>query len=87
MVIWFASIHALAYFPSAIFGGFKDMMGICRGYGSHAIEHWRDYQYCAALVVIICVLYPFILFFALIYDGFNPYDELTYQEMKVEGGL
>ena len=33
------------------------------------------------------VTYPFIVFFTLIVDGFNPYDELTYAQMKLEGGL
>lgn len=71
-------LHALAYFPAAIFGGFGDMVGACTGRVSHAFENWRDYQYCAALIVMVAILYPFIVFFALIYDGFNPYDELTH---------
>lgn len=33
------------------------------------------------------MLYPFIIFFTLIVDGFNPYDELTHAEAKLEGGL
>ena len=33
------------------------------------------------------VAYPFVVFFTLIYDGFNPYDELTYAQLKLEGGL
>lgn len=33
------------------------------------------------------VTYPFIVFVTLIYDGFNPYDELTYAQIKLEGGL
>lgn len=32
------------------------------------------------------VLYPFLFFIFLIKDGFNPYDELTYQETRLEGG-
>ena len=36
---------------------------------------------------MVIVLYPFILFFYLIIDGFNPYDELTFAEMKLEGGI
>jgi len=33
------------------------------------------------------VFYPFVVFFSLIYDGFDPYDELTHSEKKLEGGL
>ena len=87
MMLWFTAIHALAYFPSAMFGGFGEVIGAFRGRVSHAFEHWRDYQYCAAIIVVTLVLYPFIIFFVLIYDGFNPYDELTHAEMKLEGGL
>lgn len=87
MVTWFACLHALAYFPSVIFGSVGDMLGVCRGRVNHALENWRDYQYCAALVLMIVILYPFIIFFALIYDGFNPYSNLTHAEVRLEGGL
>ena len=73
MIIWFACLHAIAYFPAAIFGGFSDMVGIVRGRVNHAVEHWRDYQYVVAIIVMVVVLYPFVVFFTLIYDGFNPY--------------
>ena len=87
MMLWYAAIHAIAYLPSMLFGSFSDLMSACRGATNHAISEWRDYQYCAALIVAIIVLYPFIIFFYLIVDGFNPYDELTYAEVKMEGGL
>ena len=86
MMIWFACLHAIAYLPAAIFGGFSDMMGICRGKINHAVENWRDYQYVVALIVLVAICYPFIVFFTLIYDGFNPYSELTHAEMRMEGG-
>lgn len=87
MMIAFACLHAIAYLPAAIFGGFSDMMGICMGRINHAVENWRDYQYVVALVVLVAVAYPFIVFFTLIYDGFNPYSELTHAEMRMEGGV
>ena len=87
MIIWFAVLHSIAYLPAAIFGGFSDMVGICKGRINHAVENWRDYQYVVALIVLVVVAYPFIVFFTLIYDGFNPYDELTYAQIKLEGGL
>ena len=87
MIIWFAVLHSIAYLPAAIFGGFSDMVGICKGRINHAVENWRDYQYVVALIVLVVVAYPFIVFFTLIYDGFNPYSELTHAEMKLEGGL
>jgi hypothetical protein len=31
MIIWFAFLHAIAYLPAAIFGGFSDMIANCRG--------------------------------------------------------
>ena len=40
-----------------------------------------------AIILLLLVLYPFLFFYYLIYDGFNPYDELTYQEKKLEGGM
>ena len=87
MMIWFTAVHAIAYLPSMIFGGFKEMREALFGRVAHAYSNWRDYQYVAAIIVIIVVLYPFMLFFYLIWDGFNPYDNLTTQEMRIDGGL
>jgi len=36
MIIWYIMLHALAYFPAAIFGGFGDMVGACTGRVNHA---------------------------------------------------
>ena len=36
-------------------------------------------------MVTFMVLYPFGMFVYLLYDGFNPYDELTMQEKKMKG--
>jgi len=77
MFIWFTAVHAIAYIPSLIFGSFGDLMGALRGRVSHAVTNWRDYQYAAAIIVFIIVLYPFAIFFYLMYDGFDPYSNLT----------
>ena len=37
MMMWYTAIHALAYFPSALFGSFSDLMGACTGQVSHAV--------------------------------------------------
>lgn len=87
MLIWFTAIHAIAYLPSAIFGSFSELCSTLTGRVSHAYENWRDWQYAAAIIVFIIVLYPFLLFFYLIYDGFNPYSELTVAETRLEGGM
>ena len=87
MIILFAIIHAFAYLPTALFGGFSGFLSACRGRVSHAYSNWRDYHYCAALMVAIITIYPIIAFFSLIVDGFNPYDELTTYEMRIEGGM
>ena len=87
MIAWFAVLESMAYLPSMMFGSFADMCGVVRGRVSHAMSEWRDYQYCAALVVGAVILYPIIIFFYLIYDGFNPYSELTHAELRIEGGL
>jgi len=87
MIIWFACLHTIAYLPAAIFGGFSDMIAALKGQAGHAYQNWRDYQYIVALILAIVVLYPFVVFFSLIYDGFDPYDELTHSEKKLEGGL
>jgi len=84
MILWYTCLHALAYLPSMIFGSFGDLWTACRGQMSHAFEHYRDYQYCAAIIVLALIVYPFIMFFYIIYDGFNPYDELTRAELKIE---
>jgi|Transcript_9214 uncharacterized membrane protein len=36
---------------------------------------------------MIVVLYPFILFFYLMYDGFDPYDNLTAAQKRQDTGL
>ena len=51
---------------------------------SHSFHTWRDVHYCACLLVTIVVVYPFVFFGYLIADGFNPYDNLTYAEMKIK---
>lgn len=38
-------------------------------------------------MVMIVIFYPIILFFSLMSDGFNPYDDLSHQEEKLEGGI
>ena len=86
MILWYVCLHALAYLPSMIFGSFGDLWSACTGQMSHALENYRDYQYCAAIIVLAMIFYPFIMFFYIIYDGFNPYDELTTAERKLEGG-
>jgi hypothetical protein len=36
----------------------------------------------------LIAIWPIVAFFLLIYDGFNPYDELTEREIKLDrGGL
>ena len=87
MIIWYTIIHALAYLPSALFGGLSELVGACTERVAYARQNWRDYHYCAAIIVSVVVLYPFILFFSVLYDGFNPYSDLTYAEMRLEGGL
>ena len=87
MFIWYAAIHAIAYLPSAIFGSFGEMYGAVSGHVSHAYNNWRDWQYAAVIIVVIIVLYPFMLFFYLLYDGFDPYRDLTSAENKIQGGL
>lgn len=87
MLVWFTAVHAIAYVPSLIFGSFSDLMGALRGRVSHAISNWRDYQYAAAIIVIIIVLYPFVIFFYLMIDGFDPYDNLTAAQKRHEEGL
>ena len=77
MLIWFTAVHALAYVPSMIFGSLTEMMNALRGRVSHAYSNWRDYQYAAFIICVIVVLYPFGLFFYLMYDGFDPYENLT----------
>ena len=87
MILMFAVIHALAYLPSAIFASFSDFVNAVRGRVSHAYANWRDYHYCAALMAAIMIVYPVLLFFALVVEGFNPYADLEQSEIKREGGM
>lgn len=86
-VILYAILHALAYLPTALFHGFSDFVHALRGRVSHAYENWRDYHYCAALIVAVVAIYPIFAFFALIVRGFDPYEELTPAEMAKKGGI
>lgn len=87
MIILFVVIHAMAYLPSAIFGSFTDLINASRGRMSQAYENWRDYHYCAALMVAVIVIYPIVLFFTLIVSGFEPYEDLDSGEIHAEQGI
>ena len=41
-------------------------------------ENANEITYLLAIIIGLLILYPFLFFYYLIYDGFNPYDELTY---------
>jgi len=82
MIIFFTSMHAGAYFPSQNFGSFSEMWGASMGRLAHSYNTWRDIHYCACLLISVIVLYPFVFFGYLIYDGFNPYRDLTSAELK-----
>ena len=87
MSIWYTAVHSLAYVPGMVFCGFEELTASLWGGVSHAYNNWRDYQYAAFIIVFIVVMYPFGLFAYLMYDGFNPYSELTAHELKPEGGM
>ena len=87
MMVFFTTMHALAYFPSQNFGSFQQMWDASAGRVAHSFNTWRDIHYCACLLVTILVLYPFFFFGYLIYDGFNPYDELTAAEMRYKKNI
>lgn len=82
MIVFYTCLHALAYFPSQNFGGFAEMWEASAGRVAHSFNTWRDVHYCACLLVTIVVAYPFVFFGYLIYDGFDPYRNLTTAEMK-----
>ena len=82
MFIWYTAIHSLAYIPAMIFNGFGELTASFTGNVAYAYNNWRDYQYAAFIIVFIVVMYPFGLFGYLIYDGFDPYRDLTSHEMK-----
>ena len=86
-IVLFVCLHALAYFPTFLFGSCTDLLNSARGNISHAYANWRDYHYCAAILVFIVVMYPIIWFWALIIDGIDPYQDLSAEDLKKEGGL
>lgn len=77
MIIFFIGLHAGAYFPSQNFGSFGQMWESSAGQITHSFNTWRDIHYCACIFISFLVFYPIGFFFFLIYDGFNPYKELT----------
>ena len=54
---------------------------------THSFNTWRDIHYCACLVISVAIFYPFFFFGYLIYDGFNPYSELTAAELRYHRDL
>ena len=87
MILWYICLHVLAYFPSTIFINFTAFWDFLTGNVSHALRNWKDYQYCAFILVVVCTVYPIVTFIALLHDGFHVYDDLTKDDMKVDGGL
>ena len=87
MLVWFTFFHAMAYLQSNLFGSFEGLMGAITGNLSHAYNNWREWQYVVAFLCILCMIWPFLLFFAVINDGFNPYEDLTPAQTTLEGGL
>ena len=88
MLIFFFIMHTIAYLPSAMFGSCSDMIVAARGMGAYAASSFNEVQWCAVLLITLIAIWPFVAFFMLIYDGFNPYDELTAREIKLDrGGL
>ena len=87
MMGFFICMHSLAYFPSQHFGSFGDMWEASAGRVRHSFNTWRDIHYCACLIITVLVLYPVFFFFYLIYDGFNPYSELTPAELRMHKEL
>lgn len=45
----------------------------------------KEHAYCTALLAILLVIWPLLTFFFLIKQGFNPYEDLTKEDMVVPG--
>ena len=82
MIVFFTSMHAGAYFPSQNYGSARQMWDASVGRMSHSWNNWKEYHYCACILITFLVIYPFMFFVYLLTDGFNPYDNLTKAEMK-----
>ena len=88
MLIFFGIMHSLAYVQSQYFGSIGDMVYGARNVGSYAVNNFNEMQWCAVLLLTLIAIWPFVAFFLLIRDGFDPYDELTDRELKLNrGGL
>ena len=77
MIIFFVCIHSIAYFPQSQFTGKAELWDAGVGRIARSYQGWNEMHWCAFIIMFIVGLYPFLLFGFLIYDGFNPYDELT----------
>merc|ERR1712060_89337 len=84
MIIWTILIHALAYFPTP---NVSDMLATTFGFFTNARANWKHYQWCGFVVVFALCLYPFIAFYSLIVDGFDPYSDLSAGQKTSTGGM
>lgn len=87
MIVWFTFLHTMAYMSANLFGSFDQMMGSITGNLGHAYNNWREWQYVLAFLCILVMIWPFLLFFAILHDGFNPYEHLTKSQITLEGDL
>ena len=78
MLIYFCAMHSLAYLPQEYFGSSSDIYSAVSNRVSSYRENANEVTYLLAIIIGMLILYPFLFFYYLIIDGFNPYDELTY---------
>ena len=91
MLIYFTCLQAFAYFPTALFGNFpnclEDALNMQQGHNARQTGSMTGKQaYCTALLAILLAVWPLLAFVFFMKQGFNPYEELSKEEMAVKGG-
>ena len=82
MIVFFTCMHAGAYFPSMHFRSMGEIWDAGTGQMQHSLNNWKEYHYCACILITFIIIYPAVFFLYLIVDGFDPYSQLTKEDMN-----
>ena len=85
MLIYFTCLHAFAYFPTALFGNFphcmESAMNMHQDQEGQAPNR-KSHAYCTAFLALLLVIWPLMTFGFLIKQGFDPYEDLSKDELS-----
>lgn len=82
-IIWSCIVHAAAYFPTPPISVEAVSMSTREGF-NYARQNWAAYNWCLCLIAVVVIFYPVMIFYGVIMTGFNPYENLSPEEKKLE---